>query len=57
MKKLFSLSFLVFVFALIIMSCKKNSDNNNTTTPVPDVYKKIYGADFLMKQEEELNVN
>src|SRR5258707_11262475 len=39
MKLMFSILFALFV----LVSCHKNNDNASTTT-IPDVYKKIYGA-------------
>jgi hypothetical protein len=34
----------LLLFFVLVTACHKSSDTNNNTTPVPDVYKKIYGA-------------
>jgi hypothetical protein len=49
MQILSSISFLVFI--LLSVSCKKNNDSSiASTSSVPDVYKKIYGATDMYVQ-------
>ncbi|MCE2973330.1 MAG: YHYH protein [Sediminibacterium sp.] len=48
MKKLAVTKFIFFVLTLIgISSCKKNDNINPISLEVPDVYKKIYGAESI----------
>lgn len=44
MKRSYSLLPLCLLAAALSLHCKKSSNDSTSSTPVPDVYKKIYGA-------------